>query len=266
MGLQASLKRILFKGLTIHDLSAVAEIRDGMVLLKGMQMELAGTQVAMDASYGSINPSRAFFDFHVSARDFDVKRAYNEVALFREMVSAAEHAEGIISLDYSLKGRIGKGMSPIFPSLEGGGTLSLKKVKVMGLKMFNVISKGTEKEKLNNPDLSKVELKTTIKNNVITLEQTKVKVSGFRLKFSGTTNFDGQLSMKIRVGLPPLGIFGIPLRLLGTTENPKIKYGRGSNDEQAEETEYFDEMPADLKAKLKNAKEEDLKDEGTEEH
>ena len=266
VGLQATLKRILFRGLAIHDLSAVAEIRDGMVLLKGMQMELAGTQVAMDASYGSINPARAFFDFHVSAKDFDVKRAYNEVALFREMVSAAEHAEGIISLDYSLKGRIGKGMSPIFPSLEGGGILSLKKVKVMGLKMFNVISKGTEKEKLNNPDLSKVELKTTIKNNVITLEQTKIKISGFRLKFSGTTNFDGQLSMKVRIGLPPLGIFGIPLRLLGTTENPKIKYGRGSNDEQAEETEYFDEMPADLKAKLKNAKEEDLKDEGTEEH
>ncbi|MCK9202976.1 MAG: AsmA family protein [Bacteroidales bacterium] len=260
IGLQANLKRIRFRGVDIQNLVAAAEIRDGMVLLKGMQFTLVGTQVGMDASYGSMNPSRAFFDFHVTANDFDVKRAYTEIALFRELASAAAHAEGIISLDYSLKGELIAGMNPVFPSLEGGGVISLKKVKVMGLKLFTVISKNTEKEKLKNPDLSKVDLKTTILNNVITLEQTKMKIAGFRLKVSGTTNFNGQLSLKMRIGLPPLGIFGIPLRALGTTDNPKLKYGRGSSDAQVEETEYSDEMPADLKMKLKNAKETDIGD------
>lgn len=260
ISLNADLKKVSYKGLDIHDLKAGMEIRDGLALLKGMNFELIGCKVAMDATYGSDNPSKAFFDFHVAANDFDVKRAYNEVELFRNLASSAASAEGIISLDYTLKGKLDAGMMPVYPSLEGGGVLSLKKVKVKGLKLFTTVSKSTEKEKLKNPDLSKVELKTTIKNNVITLEQTKMKISSFRIKMSGTSNFDGKLALKMRIGLPPLGIIGINLRILGTTDDPKIKYGKGTG-ESVESTEYTDEMPAELKAKLHNAKEEDLPEE-----
>ncbi len=261
IGLKADLKKVRYQGLDINDLTAAVEIRDGLALLKGMKFGLIGCQVDMDATYGSENPVKAFFDFHVKANDFDVKRAYNEVELFRKMASSASSAEGIISLDYSLKGKLNAGMMPVYPSLEGGGVISLKKVKVMGLKLFTTVSKSTEKEKLKNPDLSKVELKTTIKNNVIILEQTKMKISGFRLRMSGTSNFDGKLALKMRIGLPPLGIIGINLRILGTSSDPKIKYGKGSGDESADATDYTDEMPADMKAKLRNAKDEDLKDE-----
>lgn len=260
IGLKANLKKIKFEGLEIKDFDAATEIRGGMVLLKGMQFESIGTKVAMDASYGSMTPSSAFFDFHVTALDFDVKRAYREVELFRKIAASAANAEGIVSLDYSLKGKLGAGMKPVYPSLEGGGTLSLKKVKVSGLKLFTVVSKSTEREKLKNPDLSKVDLKTTIRNNVVTLEQVKMRISSFRVKLSGTSNFNGQINLKMRIGLPPLGIIGIPLRVLGTMENPKIKYGRGTSDSDVEETQYTDEMPEELKAKLKNAKEEDLKE------
>jgi len=258
IGITADLKKIRFQDMNIHDLSAKAEIRDGMALLKGMQFTLIGAPMAMDASYGSINRTRAFFDFHISAKDFDIQRAYNEIALFRDLASSAAHVEGIVSLDYSLKGKLRSGMAPVFPSLDGSGTLTLSKVKVKGLKLLTVVGKSTGKEKLSNPDLSKVDLTTTIRNNVITLDQTKMKISGFRLKVSGTTNFNGELSLKMRIGLPPLGIIGIPLRVLGTADDPKLKYGRGNSDDPAKETEYTDEMPEEMKEKLRNAKEDDL--------
>jgi AsmA protein len=152
-------------------------------------------------------------------------------------------------------------MNPVYPSLEGSGVLTLKKVKVMGLKLFTAMSKNLDKEKIKDPDLSKVDLKTTIRNNVITLEKTKMKIAGFRFKVSSETNFNGKLNLKARLGLPPLGIIGIPIRILGTQENPKFKYGRGNNDENVEETEYSDEIPQDMLEKVKNAREEDLKDE-----
>ena len=42
----------------------------------------------------------------------------------------------------------------------------------------------------------------------------------------------------MRIGLPPLGILGIPIKVLGTQENPKIKLGKKSED--LEETKYID--------------------------
>ena len=151
-------------------------------------------------------------------------------------------------------------MNPVYPSLEGGGVISLKKVKVMGLKLFTSMSKNLEKEKIKEPDLSKVEIRSSIKNNLITLEKTKMKISGFRFRIGGETSFDGRLNFKARLGLPPLGIVGIPMRILGTSDNPKFKYGRGSKDEDLDETEYSDEIPKDMLDKIKSAKEEDLKD------
>ncbi|MGA2824032.1 MAG: AsmA-like C-terminal region-containing protein, partial [Bacteroidales bacterium] len=255
MALKADIKKIQFQKLPINNLNANVEMKQGMILLKSMNFDIIGCKVNMDASYGSINTNRAFFDFHIKAEDFDIKRAYNEVELFRNLSSSAGKCEGTVSLDYSLKGRLDGSMKPIYPSLEGNGVLSLKKIKVLGLKLFTTMGNNLNKEKVKNPDLSKVDIKSSIKNNVITIEKTKLKFAGFRFRISGETNLNGSLNLKSRLGLPPLGIVGIPIRILGTQENPKFKYGRGNNDENVEETEYSDEIPKDVLDKIKNAKE-----------
>ncbi len=260
IGLKANLSKVGYRKLEMHGLVAAVEIKRGMLLLKDMKFELIGCKVAMDATYGSINMLKAFFDFHVVAKGFDIKRAYNEVEMFRNISTSAGKCAGIVSLDYTLKGKLDAGMNIVYPSLEGGGVLSLEKIKVMGLKLFNDMSKNLEKEKIRDPSLSKVDLKTSIKNNVITLEKTKMKISGFRLRIAGESNFNGSINFKTRLGLPPLGIVGIPMRILGTMDNPKFKYGRGNNDEDVEETQYSDEIPKDMLDKIKNAKEEEIKD------
>lgn len=259
--LKADLKKISFQKLIVSDLSATVEVKKSLLLLKDMKFQLIGCKVGMDASYGSLTSDKAYFDFHIKAEDFDIKRAYNEVDLFRNLSTSAGKCEGIVSLDYTLKGKLDGAMKPVYPSLEGGGILSLKKVKVLGLKLFTSMSKNLGKEKIKDPDLLKVDIKSTIKNNVITIEKTKMKIAGFRFRVGGETNFNGSLNLKARLGLPPLGIIGIPIRVLGTQENPKFKYGRGNNDEEVEETQYSDEIPKDILEKIKSAKEEELKDE-----
>jgi AsmA protein len=260
IGLKADIKKITFGKLELADFNSEVEVNKGILYLKSMNFGLVGCTVSMDATYGSINPNKAFFDFHIKATEFDVKRAYNEVEMFRALASSAGKCEGIISLDYSLKGSLGDDMKPLYPSLEGSGVVTLKKVKVMGLKLFTEMSKNLGKEKIAQPDLTKVEIKSSIKNNVITVEKTKMKISGFRFRFEGQTNFNGGLNLKTRLGLPPLGIIGIPIRVLGTQDNPKFKYGRGVNDKDVDETEYSDEIPKELLDKIKSVKEEDQKD------
>jgi len=262
IGLNADLKKVRFAGLTIEDFIADVEIKQGLLLLKSAGFNLIGCRVAMDATYGSVNPAKAFFNFHITAKDFDVKRAYNEVELFRNLSSSAGKCEGIISLDYSLKGKMGAGMNPILPSLEGGGTLTLEKVSVMGLNLFTAMSRNLEREELGNPDLSRVELRTTMKDNVITLEKTRMKIAGFRFRVAGETNFNGQLNLKTRLGLPPLGIIGIPIRILGTMDHPKFKYGRGLSDESVETTEYVDELSPEMLEMVGKARGDTLESEG----
>jgi len=235
----ANVQKVNFDKLNLQNAVGNLNVNKGKLSMQNTGFNLIGCNVAMNANYQSITPQKANFDYSIKASDFDIKRAYNEVEVFRKMASAAEKAQGIVSLDYQLKGRLNGNMQPVYPSLIGGGTLSVKDVKVRGLKMFNAVSKQTSSEAIKNPDVSKVDIKTTIKNNIMTIERFKFKFAGFRPRIEGTTSLDGRLNLKMRLGLPPLGIFGIPLTVTGTQDNPKIKLGRKTED--LEETKDTDE-------------------------
>ena len=236
--LNATASKINFKELKLENLKGNLNIQNGKLKLDNSGFDIIGCAVKMDAVYASEGTQKAIFGFDVLAKDFDVKRAYTEIRMFREMATAAENAEGIISLDYKVVGNLDANMLPIYPSLTGGGTLSVRKVKMKGFKMFGAVGDKTANEAIKNPDLSKVDIKTTIKNNLITIERFKFKVAGFRPRIEGQTSFDGKLNIKMRLGLPPLGIIGIPLTITGTQDEPIVKLGRKTEDLQ--ETEYND--------------------------
>lgn len=240
----ADVKKVRYNGMDIDNFKGGMTIDSGAIRLNKTAFTLIGAPVEMDAVYKSLSPQRAQFDYHINAKEFNVQRAYKEIKLFRDLASSASKAEGIISLNYQLAGKLDGNMHPVYPSLKGGGVLSVSKVKVKGLKLFSAVSKETNRD-VTDPDLSKVDIKSTINNNIITIERTRMKVSVFKLRMEGQASFDGKLNLRFRVGLPPFGVIGIPVKITGTQDNPKVKAGRGSKKDELEETEDKEEEGKD---------------------
>ena len=234
---QANAQKVNFNELTLKDAKGSINIKKGVLTMQNTGFNLIGCAVNMNAKYEASTTKKAIFEYNIKAADFDIKRAYNEIKIFREMASAAEKAEGTISLEYKLKGRLNANMEPVYPSLVGNGIVSVKDIKMHGMKMFSAVAKTTSREEIKNPELSKVEIKSSIKNNIITLERFKFKFAGFRPRIEGTTSLNGRLNIKMRLGLPPLGIVGIPMTITGNKDNPKVKIGRKSDDLQETEDE-----------------------------
>lgn len=227
---QANAQKVNFNDLTLNQAKGTMSMKKGVLRMQNTGFNLIGCAVNMNAKYQASSTKKANFEYDIKASDFDIKRAYNEIKIFREMASAAEKAQGTISLEYKLKGQLNANMEPVYPSLVGNGIVSVKNIKMHGMKMFSAVAKKTSKEEMKNPELSKVEIKSSIKNNIITLERFKFKFAGFRPRIEGTTSLDGRLNIKMRLGLPPLGIIGIPMTITGNKDNPKVKVGRQSED------------------------------------
>jgi len=223
VSLVTDVDKVEYNGLVLNTLAGKTGISKGQLYLENTVFDIIGCKVGIDARYDDETPLTANFDVHFRANDFSVKRAYNEIPMFHDMVTAAENAEGIISLDYQLKGDIDGNMKPIYESLEGGGTINLRDVKVTGLKLFGSVSEKTGQDGLNNPQMKGIDIKTTVNNNLIHIDDFTFKVSAFRPTIKGTTSFDGLLDLKMRLGLPPLGLIGIPIVITGTHEKPEIK-------------------------------------------
>ncbi|WP_343688914.1 AsmA-like C-terminal region-containing protein [Chitinophaga sp.] len=241
----ANAARIEFNGIGINGFQGQLVIDSSYLQLNKTSFNIIGAPVEMDAKYTSINPRKATFDYHISAGEFDIKRAYNEIRLFHDMATSAANASGIVGLDYHLSGRLDENMHPVYPSLKGEGVLSVKKVKMKGFRLFNAVSSATGKEDVRDPDLSKINIRSKINNNIITIDRTKMRVAGFRPRFEGEVSFDGKLNLKGRLGLPPFGILGIPFSITGTQSNPKVKLKRGRDKDKLEETEDPDDQDED---------------------
>ncbi|MDR3680129.1 MAG: AsmA-like C-terminal region-containing protein [Flavipsychrobacter sp.] len=234
----ADVKKVKYSGLVIKDAKGHMTLSKDSIILKETGFSLIGAPITMNATYTSISPLSAFFDYRISAKDFDINKAYKKIKLFHDMVTSAKNTEGLISLDYHLSGKLNSNMYPVYPSLVGGGVLSAKALKMHQFKLFNAVGKTTGRDSVGgNPDVSKVEIKTTIAHNIITIERTKMRMAGFRAKIQGQVSLDQAIDLKFRLGLPPLGLIGIPMTITGTEDKPIVKLGKGKQEDELKEVE-----------------------------
>ncbi|MCP2028594.1 AsmA protein [Flavobacterium sp. HSC-32F16] len=223
VSLTANADKVEYNGLNLHKLTGKIGIAKGGFYLENTTFNIIDCILGVNAGYKDESPTSAHFDAHFTAKDFSVQRAYKEIPMFHDMVTAAEKAEGIISVDYKIKGDLNGNMGPIYESLEGGGTINLRDVKIKGLKLFEGVSSQTGQKGLDDPKMEGIEIKSNIDNNLIHIEPFTFSVASFKPTIKGTTSFDGLLDLRMRLGLPPGGIIGFPIVITGTHENPKIK-------------------------------------------
>ena len=224
VSLKVNAKKVGFKGLDIHQLQGTATVQNGQIFLKNTSFDIIGSRMNIDARYQDESPLTANFDVAFKVMDFNVQKAYKEIDMVRELATSAKDVSGIVSLDYKLKGDFDQNMTPIYPSLEGGGVVNLRDVAVKNLKMLSVIGDNVGADAFNNPDMKGVNIITQIKNNLIHIDEFKFKVSVLRPSISGTSSFNGLLDILVKVGLPPAGWISVPVAVTGTSDKPKIKF------------------------------------------
>jgi len=236
-----SAKNILYDSLSLKNLSASIQIANDSLFIKNSKFEMIDSKTSLSGFYTNNSRTEADFGIKIDIDNFDIKRAYNDIYLFREMVTAAATAEGISSVNYDLNGKLDAEMYPILPSLEGQGVLKIKKAKIQGYKLFGAISKATKNESLSEADIKAVEIPSRIKDNIVTVDEFKMKTGILRLKSEGEFSFDEQINFKMRIGLPPLGIIGIPIKITGTSDEYSIKLGKKTEDlETVSYQDYLD--------------------------
>lgn len=223
VSLTANADKVEYNGLNLNKLSGKAGITKGNFYLENTTLNIIDCILGVNATYKDESPTSAHFDAHFTAKDFSVQRAYKEIPMFHDMVTAAEKAQGIISVDYKIKGDLNGNMGPIYESLQGDGTINLRDVKIKGLKLFESVSSQTGQKGLDDPKMEGIEIKSNIDHNLIHIEPFTFSVASFKPTIKGTTSFDGLLDLRMRLGLPPGGIIGFPIVITGTHEAPKIK-------------------------------------------
>ncbi|WP_340155804.1 AsmA-like C-terminal region-containing protein [uncultured Winogradskyella sp.] len=234
--LNIAIDSLLYNSLTISALKGHLGIKNQGLFLKNSTLNMVDGTAKLDGFYQPKSMTSALFSMAINAQKLNIEKGYNSIALFKELAPAAAQASGIVSVDYKLSGTLDAHMLPILPTLAGKGTLKVHDVKFDGYKLLGKVSEKSGFEALNDPKISEITINSTVSNNVLELERFKFKVRPFKLRVEGQTTLDGELSLKMRIGLPPLGLLGIPVVISGNSENFDVKLGKKSKDLETETT------------------------------
>ncbi|WP_291786543.1 AsmA-like C-terminal region-containing protein [Cecembia sp.] len=235
--LNADVKEVHYNSLLLKNLEGSIKVENAALWMENSGFDLVGARFDMEGNYQPQSPFRANFEYDLKGRGFDIQKAFREIKLFRELVPAASYMEGVASLDYKLSGSFNANMEPILPSIKGEGILGLEDVRLRGFRLMNSIAARTENNELQDPNLKQVSIKSSIANNLITVERTRMRIAGFRPRFEGQVSLDGDLSIAFRLGLPPFGIFGIPIKITGNAADFEMEIGKITEEDELEEIE-----------------------------
>ncbi|THD69170.1 AsmA family protein [Robertkochia marina] len=231
--------------LHISQLSGLMALAEGGLFAKDIKMNMVGAEIRMDGVYKDFGADRAFFEYDIRVQEFDIQRAYQEIELFQKMAPGAKNASGVVGLNYRLTGILDKDMKLIYPTLEGGGVLSLNNVRVKNHDILSEISEKTGNKEWKDAELQEIEIRSRIAHNVMDVERFKFRVRPFRLRFEGQTSLDNQVNLKMRLGLPPLGIIGIPIKITGSKPDLTIRLGKKTK--KLDETFYDEDGIKDIR-------------------
>ncbi|MBU2997085.1 hypothetical protein KO500_11605 [Cellulophaga baltica] len=230
LNFQVNIDSLIYNALNITTLEGQLALKEQSLLLKNTTLQMADGKAEIDVVYKPLDTKKALFSMDIKATDFNIEKGYNSVAIFKELAPAAAQASGIISIDYSLAGTLDQTMFPIMPELSGKGTLKAHSIKFDGYKLMGKVSKKSGFETLDNPEVSEITINSTLNNNVLNLERFKFKVRPFKLRAEGQTSLEGDLSIKMRIGLPPFGLIGIPVVVEGSSDDFDVKVGTKTSD------------------------------------
>lgn len=240
----AKVNNLQFDTYKIKDFVGSLVVNDRKVQVTEAAFNMAGTKIEMTGEYKAQHRLLAKYNANFKASNFDIQRAYAEIPIFAELVSMAKDAYGLVSVDYQLGGSIDQNMNIDFKSIDGEGTLTLEDIKFKNFKLLNNVAKKANAADLEKASFNKIAIHSAIKNNVMTITPTTMKMAGFRGKLEGQVTMDGKLNVGFRLGLPPMGLINIPMKITGTADNFEISTGKFKEDKTfSEESELKNLKP-----------------------
>nr|WP_317630906.1 AsmA-like C-terminal region-containing protein [uncultured Flavobacterium sp.] len=234
----ANVKEIEFEEYKMQTFTGELLVKDRNISISNASFQMAGTSIAMTGIYEPKHRLLANYKANFKAQNFDIQRAYAEIPIFNQMVSMAKDAYGIASLDYTLAGAIDQNMDIDFKAIEGEGTLTLEDIQFKNFKILEHVAKKADAQDLDKANFNQIAIHTTIKNNVMTITPVTMKMAGFRGKLEGQVSMDGKINIGFRLGLPPMGLINVPMKITGTADNFEVSTGKYKEDTTfAEESE-----------------------------
>lgn len=276
--LKVNMAHILYDKLDIGNLNGDLIVKDGMVDMKNLGMNLLEGSMLMSGRYNpqDVKAPKADFDFNM--KNIDIPSAFKAFSSLQKMAPAAKDMTGKISAQFKYVSTLDTVMMPVLNSIDAYGKLQSNEIGFKDSKVFGKVADLLKNDKYRNPSMKDVNISFKVKDGRVFIEPFDTKVVDTKMNFGGDMGLDQTLNFKAKMTVPSSYIaaaadlvgkisgFSVPktnedvklnLKIGGTTDKPEVGLDKADSSTESKSSvqgavgQKVDEAKAEVRKKSK---------------
>lgn len=197
LAFNSTIKRATFDQMEIQNIVGNIEVKDRMLELKRLNMDILQGQLTVDGSYKSNDANQPLFDFNMNISNIQIPAAYRSFSMMQQYMPIAARSQGKISTQVKFKGQFNEKLDIIPSTLDGSGFFNTQDLQIVDSPTFDQIKNFIKKEKLKNVRVDDFTAHFNFEKGNIKLKPFQTKIADQEVSIYGNLTVAQVLDMKM---------------------------------------------------------------------
>ena len=202
--LNASIAKMLYDNLTLTDVSGAVVIKESKVIMDDLFIAIPDLEgnMNMSGSYSTQDITKPMVDFDLDMQAFDIAKTFNTFNTVQKLVPIGKYSSGKFNTSIHFVSELDDKMEPVMNSLNGGGKIVTKSVKVAGFKPIDKLADVLKMPEYKRLAIQDVNASYEFHDGRVYVKETPVKLGDSKAVIHGSTGFDQTIDYTWEMEVP----------------------------------------------------------------
>ncbi|MDR2928863.1 MAG: hypothetical protein LBV41_11800 [Cytophagaceae bacterium] len=200
--LNANLGTILFDKLNITNTNGVLLVKDGIVSMQKLGMNLLDGSVVLNGHYNTADMTKPFVDFGIDANKLNIPATMSSFSMLEKFFPTPQDYGGRVSAKLTLYSLLNGDFTPDLNSVASKGRLNTHNIEIRNSKLLGTISDVTKNERWRTMTPVDLNINFEVKDGRLSVEPFDMKIDKTVIGISGDQGLDMTMNYKLNIAMP----------------------------------------------------------------
>jgi len=197
LSFSSKINRATFDRMDIRNVVGAILVKDRMLELKQLKMDILQGKLTVDGSYKSNDANQPLFDFDIDLSTVQIPAFYQSFGLVQQYLPIAARSQGEISTKLKFNGQLNEKLDIIPSSLDGNGLFNTQNLQIVDSPTFDQIKNFIKKEKLKNVRVDDFTAHFSLNDGNVEMKPFQTKIADQEVSIYGKLSVAQILDMKM---------------------------------------------------------------------
>lgn len=197
LAFNSKINRASFDKMEISNIVGSIVVKDRMLELKQLNMDMLQGKLTVDGSYKSNDANQPLFDFDIDLSTVQIPAFYRSFGLVQQYLPIAARSQGEISTKLKFNGQLNEKLDIIPSSLDGSGLFNTQNLQIVDSPTFDQIRNFIKKEKLKNVRVDDFTAHFSLDNGNVDMKPFQTKIADQEVSIYGKLSVAQILDLKM---------------------------------------------------------------------